>query len=169
MSISFVSRCFAVIGLAASVAACASSGGGGGVDSYTSPGDYGGKDTLLPDVAQDMAQPDIMPDMAQPDVMPDTAQPDVGVDVPAADIPGDTAPSLCDKYCQLAADNCKGANALYADDAACQTACATIPATGTDGDTSGNTLQCRIYHLTEAQANPVLHCPHGKVESAACI
>jgi hypothetical protein len=69
--------------------------------------------------------------------------------------------SYCDNYCQLMAKNCTGANMVY-DAATCMTKCATIPTTGFAGDTSGNTIQCRIYHGGAAFANPVLHCPHLK-------
>ena len=74
---------------------------------------------------------------------------------------GDMCGSWCDNYCQLMAKNCSGANAVY-DAAACMTKCPTIPSNGQPGDTSGNSVQCRIYHLGVAAANPTLHCAHAK-------
>jgi hypothetical protein len=67
---------------------------------------------------------------------------------------------------------CTGATlGLYADNAACLTGCAMIPVGGTEQSTSGDTLGCRIYHLTVANSSAAMatvHCPHGKVVSAVC-
>jgi hypothetical protein len=62
------------------------------------------------------------------------------------------------------AKNCVGANAVY-DSATCMTKCTGIPTTGTANDAAGNTIQCRIYHLSMASTDPVTHCPHGKTIS----
>jgi hypothetical protein len=59
------------------------------------------------------------------------------------------------------AKNCTGTNAVY-DAATCMTKCAMIPTNGHANDTSGNTIQCRIYHLDAAAADPMLHCPHSQ-------
>ena len=69
--------------------------------------------------------------------------------------------SLCENYCQLMAKNCTGANAVY-DMATCMTKCATIPTNGKPNDTTGNSVQCRIYHLGAAASDPVTHCPHAQ-------
>jgi hypothetical protein len=74
---------------------------------------------------------------------------------------GNVCGSWCDNYCQLMQKNCTGANAIY-DPATCMSKCATMPATGQPGDTVGNTVQCRIYHLGVAFDDPVTHCPHGR-------
>jgi len=74
---------------------------------------------------------------------------------------GDVCGSWCDNYCQLMAKNCTGANAVY-DAATCMSKCTTIPTSGQPNDTTGNTIQCRIYHLGAAATDPVLHCPHSK-------
>lgn len=74
---------------------------------------------------------------------------------------GGVCGSYCDNYCQLMAKNCTGANAVY-DAATCMTKCMTIPTNGQPNDTSGNTIQCRIYHLGAAAADPALHCAHAK-------
>jgi hypothetical protein len=73
----------------------------------------------------------------------------------------------CENYCYLALRNCTGANQLYADNNACMTACAGIPSDPTMPNAqSGNTLQCRIYHLNNAGGSQQLamtHCPHAQV------
>ncbi len=77
---------------------------------------------------------------------------------------GNVCGAWCDNYCQLMAKNCTGANAVY-DAATCMTKCATIPTNGMPNATSGNSVQCRIYHLGVAgtdAASAMLHCPHSK-------
>jgi len=76
----------------------------------------------------------------------------------------------CNVYCGLALSVCTGSLALYNSTATCQTACAGLNATGLPGAVSGDTLQCRIYHLGAASAtgNTSYHCPHGGVNSATC-
>ena len=74
---------------------------------------------------------------------------------------GNVCGSWCDNYCQLMAKNCTGANAVY-DAATCMTKCATIPTSGHVNDTSGNSVQCRIYHLGVAASDPATHCPHAE-------
>jgi hypothetical protein len=69
--------------------------------------------------------------------------------------------SWCDNFCQLMLKNCTGGNAIY-DAATCMTKCATMPSTGLPGDVTGNTVQCRIYHMGVAFDDPVTHCPHGR-------
>ncbi len=80
---------------------------------------------------------------------------------------GNVCGSWCDNYCHLAATNCAGGDALFADAAACQTACATAANDGEAGAMAGDTLQCRISHLGLAAAGPATHCPHGKIDAAA--
>ena len=75
----------------------------------------------------------------------------------------------CDVYCREARNNCTDGNQIYANDQVCATACAGLTTTGTPGATTGNTVQCRIYHLNAAATDPNTHCPHGKVESTACV
>ncbi|MCU1277735.1 MAG: hypothetical protein JWM53_1281 [bacterium] len=72
--------------------------------------------------------------------------------------------SLCENYCQLMAKNCTGANAVY-DAATCASKCGMIPNTGMVNAMSGDSVQCRIYHLSAAAADPVLHCPHSKIKA----
>jgi hypothetical protein len=67
----------------------------------------------------------------------------------------------CATYCNEIQMNCTGTNAQYADPAHCMAACPSFPV-GALGDTSGNTLGCRIYHGgAPAVMDPVLHCPHA--------
>lgn len=78
----------------------------------------------------------------------------------------------CAAYCALAVGKmCTGALQIYADAAACQAGCTMITTPGAVTDTAGNTLGCRIYHLTVANmnaTNAMTHCPHGAVVSAVC-
>ena len=84
----------------------------------------------------------------------------------AHDMAGGNAPT-CAAYCAKIAMNCTagdgGSNAQYADTATCNTYCSSAshwPA-GMTGDTSGDTIGCRLYHAGAAAADPVLHCPHA--------
>lgn len=82
--------------------------------------------------------------------------------------------NLCDVYCQLANSSCPGNLALYSGSTAttdCQTACSKFSTSGMPGDTAGNTVYCRIYHLGVAGQSSALasvHCPHGLTNSAVC-
>jgi hypothetical protein len=81
----------------------------------------------------------------------------------------DAGDSPCGHYCADELEYCTGANAQFHDIATCKTACAKYPTTGKDGDTMGDTLQCRVYHLGNAAADPGLHCPHtGVTPTAFC-
>ena len=84
---------------------------------------------------------------------------------------GNTCGTWCEVFCDLHARNCPGNLAIFADRGACMTACGAMPTSGKPNDTSGDTIQCRIYHLgvagTDATA-AMTHCPHGKSPSAAC-
>ncbi|MFT7626339.1 MAG: hypothetical protein ACI9WU_005534 [Myxococcota bacterium] len=85
--------------------------------------------------------------------------------------------SWCENYCHLAMSNCGGDHELYADNAACMTACDDIEvgeAANPTTVTSGDTLMCRIYHLgvagTEGNATATVHCPHGQAQATApCV
>lgn len=73
----------------------------------------------------------------------------------------------CDGFCAIAADACPG---TFADDAACQAACAMYDATESydASDVAGDTLACRLYHLTVATTLPADHCAHILPDSAPC-
>ena len=79
---------------------------------------------------------------------------------------GNLCGNWCENYCDAALAACTGARALHADKATCLTACAALPATGVPNATSGNTVQCRIYHLgvaASSEANAAVHCAHGSI------
>ena len=67
----------------------------------------------------------------------------------------------CEEYCHLALENCTGDDALFADEDECMTACADLDDTGSEGDTSGDTVQCRITHLQVSADHDTLVCAHG--------
>jgi hypothetical protein len=76
---------------------------------------------------------------------------------------GSVCGTYCENYCQLLTKNCTGANAVAGYDATtCMTKCMGIPTGGKANDASGNTIQCRIYHLSMAAAMPSVHCPHAQ-------
>lgn len=74
---------------------------------------------------------------------------------------------LCDSFCKVALEACTGANVAYADEAACQAACAAFESDDPydAGDTTGDTFECRLYHATVATTTPDIHCPHITVAS----
>jgi hypothetical protein len=77
-------------------------------------------------------------------------------------------------FCRLAVATCKGANMVWADEAACKADAIKFKASTTPfstKDTAGDTFNCRAYHLTVAAssaANATLHCPHIKAVSNTC-
>jgi hypothetical protein len=83
---------------------------------------------------------------------------------------GSVCGSYCENYCYLSLTHCTGANSHnYTDNAACMTACNAFNQTGKPGDTDGNTVQCRIYHIQAGKALNQLdvHCPHAAMNPAA--
>jgi len=83
---------------------------------------------------------------------------------------GGVCGSYCDTYCYLSMTHCTGSNSHnFTDNAACMTACNGFNQTGMPGETAGNTVQCRIYHIGAAKALNLLsvHCPHGAPTPAA--
>lgn len=88
----------------------------------------------------------------------------------ASPTPSTTPTVACADYCTDMMATCTGDNAQYESEAACQTACAGFATTGADGDTSGNTLQCREYHLGAAASDPATHCSHaGESGGGVCV
>lgn len=73
----------------------------------------------------------------------------------------------CAGFCAIALDSC---TAAYADSAACMTDCALFADTEDfdTSDTSGNTLACRLYHLSAATTTPDPHCGHIESVSPTC-
>lgn len=70
-----------------------------------------------------------------------------------------TQPELCQQFCEAGEIICMGDLQQYDNLAGCLSACTTF-VRGTPGDTTGNTLDCRIYHLNAAMTDAVTHCPH---------
>jgi hypothetical protein len=66
----------------------------------------------------------------------------------------------CPTYCALVMTNCTGDNAQYAAMSECLNACSLLPL-GTLGDSTGNTLACRLYHGGAAASAPNPHCWHA--------
>jgi hypothetical protein len=56
--------------------------------------------------------------------------------------------------------NCTGDNAQYSEMSECLNACSLMPP-GMLGDTTGNTLGCRLYHGGLAASSPNPHCWHA--------
>ena len=86
---------------------------------------------------------------------------------------GAPVPSLtlaCSAYCSDLAANCVGANAQFASDDACLTAC-TAPSwsCGSPGDQTGNTVLCRDGHAVAAETSPATECAQAGPNSATCI
>ncbi len=70
--------------------------------------------------------------------------------------------TLVEPYCSLAQAYCDGDNQLFTTLASCTGAAQLYDFDGTLGSTSGNTIQCRLYHLEVAAiSDPEIHCPHA--------
>ncbi len=70
---------------------------------------------------------------------------------------------LCETYCTAVTAQCSGDNAQYINMSDCMDYCGSAGwPDGMTGDTTGNTLECRIYHAGDpATAEPAEHCPHA--------
>jgi hypothetical protein len=83
----------------------------------------------------------------------------------------DTCGSSCDYYCDLVQNVCgSAANQQYATLTDCMTACDNFDTVAFTSalPTTGNTLNCRIYHATvaaQSAANAGVHCPHTGIMS----
>lgn len=81
--------------------------------------------------------------------------------------------SLCENYCFLMDQICTGENAQYADFEACTEQCqgvgniTGIPQDGLPNDTTGDSVQCRMYHVSAAffTEAPDMHCVHASMLS----
>jgi hypothetical protein len=81
----------------------------------------------------------------------------------------DVCGTWCDTYCRDMQSYCGTQfTSDYTDAAGCQTACSGFAATGNIGDAAGNTVQCRLYHLSAAKADAT-HCVHaGQASTGVC-
>tara|TARA_Y100000310_G_C20583540_1_gene764208 strand:- start:523 stop:1152 length:630 start_codon:yes stop_codon:yes gene_type:complete len=79
----------------------------------------------------------------------------------------------CDEYCSRVVDVCgsTGALAQYSSERECLDFCSVqnIPV-GKRGETTGNSIGCRLYHLDVAESvDRTVHCPHtGKTGADVC-
>lgn len=88
----------------------------------------------------------------------------LGVDASALD---------CNYYCATINQVCTGTSTKqYLDNATCLAMCSNIPNDAGAGATSGNSLACRMYHLSvaaQSSGNADTHCPHaGPYGFGAC-
>jgi hypothetical protein len=74
----------------------------------------------------------------------------------------------CEGFCSAAVEVC---GATYADETACMTECSGFMDTVRYdvSQAAGNTLACRLYHLTAAGVDPATHCPHITAASGPCV
>jgi hypothetical protein len=77
----------------------------------------------------------------------------------------------CESFCALADQICTGSNQQFVSIADCMTVCnGFLPDPPFDsGQVSGNTFECRLYHLTAASLTPETHCPHIIAASPVCL
>lgn len=76
----------------------------------------------------------------------------------------------CDGFCSIATETCK---TEWPDMASCMTACAGFADTVaySAAATGGDSLACRLYHLSVASSssdNAAMHCPHTMAVSDTC-
>jgi len=84
---------------------------------------------------------------------------------------GDTCGSYCDVYCNTIEKVCTGTHRQYEGKEQCMLACNQFDNSSPWGSTSGDSLQCRLYHLRVASYDsPTIHCPHaGKSGGGVCV
>lgn len=75
----------------------------------------------------------------------------------------------CEEYCSIYEQAC-GDFAEYDNNQACLDQCGQWPV-GAPEDTAGDTLGCRLYHVTVASTvDPDMHCPHASPNGAGvCV
>jgi hypothetical protein len=87
----------------------------------------------------------------------------------ASSVCGATA---CDNFCELADAVCTGGNQQWATVAACKADCQQFMGDATmysANDTSGDSFECRMYHLTAAADDPNVHCTHIVLSTAGNV
>jgi len=77
----------------------------------------------------------------------------------------------CEAFCNLETLACTGPDEQYATVVECLAACADFPGPSSSddfdtGDSTGDTFNCRLYHLTAAATEPATHCIHTKPMAA---
>jgi hypothetical protein len=125
-------------------------------------------DGAAADSGGDAALPDAGPDGAAPDLAP----PDVAADGGVVTCGTASREMLCTSYCQGMGMICTGANAQFRNADECRAACnapASSWACGTAGQTSGNSLYCRLAHMALAGVGgAAVECPNAGPSSAVC-
>ncbi|NUP08919.1 MAG: hypothetical protein HOW73_22960 [Polyangiaceae bacterium] len=76
----------------------------------------------------------------------------------AGDGGGTSAPTPCVDYCNEVMQSCTGEFAVYGSMDSCLGICAHLPE-GQDGDTSGNSVFCRLHHAAFASVDAPFYCP----------
>ncbi len=76
----------------------------------------------------------------------------------------------CEGFCSIAAHACTGDADPFDDAADCAATCAAFDAEEAfdTSDTTGDTLACRLYHVSVASMTPDPHCTHIDTDSAPC-
>jgi hypothetical protein len=69
-----------------------------------------------------------------------------------------SAPTACDRYCDVVMKNCTGANAEYLSREICMKMCPAFEIGVTTADTGSPTLGCRMIHAAAAETAPGEHC-----------
>jgi hypothetical protein len=81
-----------------------------------------------------------------------------------------TCGTNCASYCALLQVTCPS---NYAELPHCEQECATLRDTGefdVVGDHEGDSLQCRLVHVSSATVDPTTHCPHTQLHpTAPCV
>lgn len=94
-------------------------------------------------------------------------------------VPANACGTSCDAFCALTQKICPAqfTSEFAGQVAQCKAACAALPDKGAfdvgASNQTGNSLQCRLYHLQAATAAPEDHCPHvigmaGKQPTPPC-
>ena len=94
------------------------------------------------------------------EMMPDMEVPDASIEE-----------VLCARYCDVTESACAGSNQLYETREGCMNTCMGFSFDGEEGDVSGDTVQCRIYHAEVAeQVDPFFHCNHAGADGGGvCV
>merc|ERR1719469_1318826 len=72
----------------------------------------------------------------------------------------------CNIFCEDFLSVCSSSPYVFSDTAECLDACAQYPTSGQWRDHTGNTFQCRWYHLhPDSDHDSLVHCHHASKES----
>jgi hypothetical protein len=68
----------------------------------------------------------------------------------------------CEGLCRIALDTCKAGNLIFRSISECAAACTKLQDLGHYDDSiqDGPEVQCRLYHVSAAQIDPIFHCKH---------